>query len=50
MVKLQQGKSQFFLTIPKKIVDAIGWKKGTDVRINISKESVIQLKRGNKNG
>lgn len=44
MVRLQEGKSQFFLTIHKKLVKAKGWKKGTEIDELLNSDGDIVLK------
>ncbi|MBN1134891.1 MAG: hypothetical protein JXA38_08320 [Methanosarcinaceae archaeon] len=46
MPKLQKSNNQYFLTIPKQIVDLEGWKKGQEIKlkkISVKGEDYITL-------
>ena len=47
MVKLQQkGDNQFFITIPKSMVNLMRWKKGIDIAVTADQyEKDLILKR-----
>ena len=45
MVKLQfDNNKQYKLTLPKALVDAKGWKKGSEVKIELDGQGNIVLK------
>lgn len=45
MVKLQyDNNKQYKLTLPKAIIDAKGWKKGADIKIEFDSQGNIVLK------
>ena len=45
MVKLQfDNNKQYKLTLPKALIDAKGWKKGSEIKIALDKEGNIILK------
>ena len=44
MVKLQFDEKQYKLTLPKKLLEAIGWKKGDDVLVEIDLSGSIVLR------
>lgn len=44
MVKLQEYKRQFFITIPKEYVADKGWKKGQDIVIGFDTNGNLVLK------
>ncbi|MBU0461277.1 MAG: AbrB/MazE/SpoVT family DNA-binding domain-containing protein [Nanoarchaeota archaeon] len=45
MVKLQfDNNKQFKITLPKAIIDAKGWKKGDDIKIELDSQGNIVLK------
>ncbi|GEM_PF-4296714 len=43
MAKLQFDGRQFKLTLPKKLLEALGWKKGDDVVVELELSGVIVL-------
>ena len=42
-MKLQQTKNQYFLTLPKSIVNGFGWQKQDQIDYRISGEGRIEL-------
>lgn len=49
MVKLQfDNNKQYKLTLPKALVDAKGWKKGSEIKIELDPQGNILLKRKNE--
>lgn len=45
MVKLQyDNNKQYKLTLPKALIDAKGWKKGSEIKILLDSEGNIKLK------
>ena len=45
MVKLQfDNNKQYKLTLPKALIDAKGWTKGTEIKVVLDKEGNIVLK------
>lgn len=47
-MKLQQSNKQFFITLPKQIVEAKNWKKGDKILIELDKHGDIILKKAYK--
>ncbi len=46
MVKLQfPNRKQYMLTLPKKLVEAIGWEMGDEIRVRINDNGNIVLLR-----
>jgi len=46
MVKLQfDNNKQFKITLPKAILDAKGWKKGDNIKIELDAQGNLLLKR-----
>ena len=43
MVKIQENKQRFFVTIPKNIIILKGWKKGQELCFNIAKDGNVGL-------
>lgn len=43
MVKLQETKDRYFITIPKEMVDQKGWKKGQNVLFLFNERGNIEL-------
>jgi bifunctional DNA-binding transcriptional regulator/antitoxin component of YhaV-PrlF toxin-antitoxin module len=56
LVKLQfDNNKQYKLTLPKALIDAKGWKKGSKIKIELDKQGNIVLKliegtKGNEKG
>lgn len=48
MVKLQEVKGQYFITIPREYVDYKNWKKGMEIVIGFDVNGDIILKEGKK--
>lgn len=48
MVKLQFDlNKQYKITLPKAIVEALGWEKGSEIKVGLDKEgNIILTKRG----
>ena len=45
MVKLQYDQNkQYKITLPKALVEAKGWKKGSEIKVMLDNESNILLK------
>lgn len=45
MVKLQfDNNKQYKLTLPKALIDAKGWKKGSEIKIELDAEGNILLR------
>lgn len=44
MVKLQFDGRQFKLTLPKQLLDALGWKKGDEVLVELELSGGIVLR------
>lgn len=42
-MKLQQGKNQFWITVPKAIVIENGWRKGDDLHFIRNKKGELTL-------
>jgi len=43
-MKLQQSKrNQFYLTLPLRIVEAKGWKKGTEFKIKFNEKGNLEI-------
>jgi len=48
LVKLQfDNNKQYKLTLPKALIDAIGWKKGSEIKIELDSVGNIVLKKRN---
>lgn len=45
MVKLQFDERQYKLTIPKALVEAKGWTKGTELRLEVDAQGNLILKK-----
>jgi len=48
MVKLQETKDRYFITFPKQLVEAKGWKKGQVLIIGFDQNGDIIIKEGKK--
>jgi bifunctional DNA-binding transcriptional regulator/antitoxin component of YhaV-PrlF toxin-antitoxin module len=49
VVKLQHDSNQQYkITLPKALIDAIGWKKGTGIKVELDSEGNIVLKKNAK--
>lgn len=45
-MKIQKtNKGQYYLTLPKALVEAKGWGKGTELKIEIGKSGEFTLKK-----
>lgn len=44
-MKIQLNVDQYFLTLPKKIVEGFGWKKGDEVKIDILGKDKIKIEK-----
>ncbi len=44
-MRIQQNVDQYFLTLPKKIVEGMNWKKGDVVNISIAGKDKLLLVR-----
>jgi len=42
---LQESEGKAFIVIPKAIKEALGWKKGDDIQIEILSDKSLKLKR-----
>lgn len=42
-MKLQKKNDQFFLTLPKKILEGMGWDKGDKIEVKIDGKNAIRL-------
>lgn len=47
LMKLQEVKGQFSITLPSAIVRAKGWQRSDDIKIEINKEGDLVLKKQN---
>ena len=45
MVKLQFDTKQYKITLPKAIIEAKGWLKGSDLRVIINEKGELVLKK-----
>lgn len=46
MVKLQFDlNKQYKITLPKALIDALGWSKGTGIKVSLDEKGNIVLKR-----
>ena len=46
VVKLQfENQKQYTITLPKKVIEAIGWARGLNLKIELDKEHNIVLKK-----
>jgi bifunctional DNA-binding transcriptional regulator/antitoxin component of YhaV-PrlF toxin-antitoxin module len=43
MPKLQRMKTLYFISIPKKIVEAFGWQKGDVIKVHIKGKDRLEL-------
>ena len=48
MAKLQFDEKQYKLTLPKKLLEAIGWRKGDQIAIELSSAGIIILKNAKR--
>ncbi len=46
MVKLQESKNRFFVTVPKQFVKLVGWKRGQELAIYPTGEKELVIKEG----
>jgi len=44
MVKLQESKNHYSITIPKQFVKAKGWEKGQELPVNLNDKGNIEIK------
>ena len=44
MVKIQEGKSQHWITIPKNLMKMKKWKKGTELIWNINRDGYLEIR------
>ncbi len=44
MAKLQFDEKQYKLTLPKKLLEALGWKKGDEITVEIDSSGSIVLR------
>ena len=42
-MKIQKNVDQYFLTLPKKIVEAMGWEKGDKVEVKVAGKDKLEL-------
>ena len=42
-MKIQLNKDQYFLTLPKKIIEGMGWKKGDKLQVRIAGKNKLEL-------
>ena len=42
-MKIQKNVDQFFLTLPKKVIEGIGWKKGDSIQVKIAGKNKLEL-------
>lgn len=45
-MKIQLKNTQFSITLPKKVVEGMGWKKGDKVEVRIAGKDKLELVRG----
>jgi len=45
MVKLQENKNRWFITIPKEIVEFKKWEKGQELLVVMDFENNVQIKK-----
>jgi len=45
---LQENRGKAFIVIPKAIKEALGWKKGDDIQIEILPDKSLKLKKVKK--
>lgn len=45
MVKIQQVKDRFFISVPKEYIAQANWKKGDDVTVSFNERGNIELKK-----
>ncbi len=48
MTKLQFDERQFKLTLPKKLLEALGWKKGDDISMELENSKIILQNKSKK--
>ncbi len=42
---LQERGKQFTLTLPKSVIEAMGWKKGNKVEVRVASKDKLELVR-----
>lgn len=42
-MKIQKNVDQYFITLPKKIVEGMGWAKGDTLRVDIDGKNALRL-------
>jgi len=42
-MKLQESENRFFITVPKKMIKKLKWKKGKEIFFRFNKEKNIEM-------
>jgi hypothetical protein len=45
-MRLQEKNGQFMLTLPRAVIDGIGWKKFDEIQIKIAGKDRLELVKG----
>lgn len=45
IMKIQKNVDQYFLTLPKKLVEAMGWNKGDKVEFKVAGKKKLELEK-----
>lgn len=46
-MKIQKNVDQYIITLPKKIVEGMGWDKGDDLEFKIAGKNKLELVKNN---
>lgn len=44
-MKIQKTRDQHFLTLPKKVMEAMGWEKGDDLLVKVVDINILSLEK-----
>jgi len=44
-MKIQKNVDQYFLTLPKKVIEGMGWQKGDKIKVDIAGKNKLELVR-----
>jgi bifunctional DNA-binding transcriptional regulator/antitoxin component of YhaV-PrlF toxin-antitoxin module len=47
-MKIQKNVDQYFITLPKKIVEGMEWEKGDDIQVKVDSKNSLKLVKNEK--
>lgn len=48
MVRIQESKGQFFITLPKRLAEAKNWSKGMELKLEFNEKGELIIRESEK--